>query len=174
MKRLILIDGSALIYRSHFAFIRSPLVSSKGETTSAAYGIAGALIKIRREYQPDYLAFVLDSKEPTFRHEKYEPYKATREKMPDELVAQLARVREVVTAFAVPILESPRLEADDIMGILARRAEEEGHEVLLVSGDKDLLQLVTERVHVVVPGREGSPWARLDADGVRERLGVPP
>jgi len=174
MKRLVLIDGSGLIYRAHFAFIRSPLVNSMGETTSAAYGIATALIKIRRDFRPDFLAFVADSKGPTFRHEKYAAYKATREKMPEELVAQLPRVREVVAAFRVPLLEAPGLEADDIMGTLARRAEAAGHEVLLVSGDKDLLQLVTDLVKVVVPGREGAEWATLGADGVRERLGVAP
>ncbi len=174
MKRLVLVDGAGLIYRSHFAFIRNPLVTSKGEVVSAAYGIAAALIKVLREHAPDYLAFVLDSKEPTFRHARYAEYKATRDRMPDDLVAQLPRVREVVAALAIPVLESPGYEADDIMGTLARRAEAAGIEVLLVSGDKDLLQLVSERVRVLAPGREGNAWALLDAAGVRERLGVPP
>jgi DNA polymerase-1 len=174
MKRLILVDGAGLIYRAHFAFLRNPLVNSKRENVSAAYGIATVLLKILREYTPDYLAFVLDSRGPTFRHARYAQYKATRDKMPDDLVAQIPRVREVVTALSIPILEIPGYEADDIMGTLARRAESEGIEVFLVSGDKDLLQLVTDGVRVLVPGREGSAWTSLDAAGVRDRLGVPP
>jgi DNA polymerase-1 len=174
MKRLVLVDGAGLIYRSHFAFIRNPLATTTGEVVSAAYGVAAALIKVLREHAPDYLAFVLDSKEPTFRHARYAEYKATRDRMPDDLVAQLPRVREVVEAMSIPILEVPGYEADDIMGTLARRAEAGGIEVLLVSGDKDLLQLVSEHVRVLAPGREGAAWALLDAAGVRERLGVPP
>ncbi|MFN0150737.1 MAG: DNA polymerase I [bacterium] len=174
MSRLVLVDGAAVIYRSYFAFIRNPLVNSRGEETSAAFGVATTLLMILRAHKPDYLAFVLDTPEPTFRHERYPEYKATRERMPDALVAQLPRVRELVAAFAVPILEAPGFEADDIMGTLARDGDRRGIDVLLVSGDKDLCQLVSERVRLLSPGRDGGVWNLLDAAGVRERLGVPP
>ena len=97
-KRLYLIDGTALVYRAFFAFIRNPLTNSKGENTSAPFGFTSALLKILKEEKPDYVAAVFDSAKPTFRHEKFPDYKATRERMPEELVAQLPRIDEIVAA----------------------------------------------------------------------------
>ena len=97
-KRLFLIDGSALAYRSYFAFIRNPLINSKGENTSAPFGFTHALLKLIREEKPEYLAVVFDTGKPTFRHEKYEEYKATRQKMPDEMRASIPRIHELVRA----------------------------------------------------------------------------
>lgn len=173
-KRLFLIDGSALAYRSYFAFIRNPLINSKGENTSAVFGFTNSLLKILKENQPDYMAVVFDTKAPTFRHEIYEEYKSTRAKMPPEMAEQLPRVREVTEAMNLPILEIDGYEADDLMGTLARKAEEEGLDVMLVTGDKDFLQLVDEHIKVLNPKKAGEAPELLDEKGVEEKFGVPP
>jgi DNA polymerase-1 len=173
-KRLFLIDGSALAYRSYFAFIRNPLINSKGENTSAVFGFTNSLLKILREEKPDYMAVVFDTKAPTFRHEIFKEYKSTRAKMPAEMSEQLPRVREVTESMSLPILEVEGFEADDLMGTLAKRAKQRGMEVILVTGDKDFLQLVDEDVKVLNPRRAGEEPELLDRTGVEGKLGVPP
>ncbi|MGQ9561101.1 MAG: DNA polymerase I [Candidatus Oleimicrobiaceae bacterium] len=173
-KRLFLVDGSALVFRSYYAFIRNPLINSKGENTSAVFGVARSLLKILQEEQPDYVAVVFDRPEPTFRHQLYEQYKATRQAAPLELVEQWPRVREVVEALGIPIIEKPGVEADDIIGTLAKRAEQQGLATYVVSGDKDLLQLVSPATKVYNPRRAGEAVEVLDPAGVAEKLGVPP
>ncbi|MCK4385357.1 MAG: DNA polymerase I, partial [candidate division Zixibacteria bacterium] len=142
--RLFLIDGSALVYRSYFAFIRNPLINSKGENTSAVFGFTNSIMKILKDENPDYIAVVFDTKAPTFRHEIFKDYKSTRAKMPQEMSDQLPRIREVAEDMNLPILEVEGFEADDLMGTLAKRAKAEGLEIILVTGDKDFLQLVDE------------------------------
>jgi DNA polymerase-1 len=173
-KRLFLIDGSALAYRSYFAFIRNPLINSKGENTSAVFGFTNSILKIIREEKPDYLAVVFDTKAPTFRHEIFKDYKSTRAKMPDEMSEQLPRIREVAEGMNLPVLEVEGFEADDLMGTLAKKAKSEGMAVILVTGDKDFLQLVDEDVKVLNPRRAGEEPELLDAAGVEKKLGVPP
>ncbi len=173
-KRLFLIDGSALAYRSYFAFIRNPLINSKGENTSAVFGFTNSILKILREEEPDYIAVVFDTKAPTFRHEIFKEYKSTRAKMPQEMSDQLPRIREVAEGMNLPILEVEGFEADDLMGTLARKAKKDGLEVVLVTGDKDFLQLVNENVKVLNPRRGGEESEVLDIKGVEEKLGVPP
>src|SRR4030042_5914842 len=124
--RLFLIDGTALAYRSYFAFIRNPLINSKGVNTSGVFGFTAALMRLLREEKPDYIACMFDTKAPTFRHRAYKEYKATRQKMPDEMAEQLPRIREVVEAFRIPIFELEGYEADDVIGTLARKAEAGG------------------------------------------------
>jgi DNA polymerase-1 len=137
------------------AFIRNPLINSKGENTSAVFGFTNSIFKIIREEKPDYLAVVFDTKAPTFRHEMFKEYKSTRAKMPDEMSEQLPRIREVAEGMNLPILEVEGFEADDLMGTLAKKAKKEGMEVILVTGDKDFLQLVDEDVKVLNPRRAG-------------------
>jgi len=173
-KRLFLIDGSALAYRSYFAFIRNPLINSKGENTSAAFGFANSLMKILKEEGPDYIGVVFDTKAPTFRHEIYKEYKSTRAKMPDEMVSQLPRIMELVWGLNIPILEMEGYEADDLMGTLARKAKVKGLEVILVTGDKDFLQLVDEDVKVLNPRRSGEEIEVYNREMVRAKFGVPP
>ena len=173
-KRLFLIDGSALAYRSYFAFIRNPLINSKGENTSAVFGFTNSLLKTLKEHNPDFIAVVFDTKAPTFRHEIFKDYKSTRAKMPPEMAEQLPRVRQVTEAMNLPVLEVDGFEADDLMGTLARRAEDEGLDVILVTGDKDFLQLVDEHVLVLNPKRAGEEPELLDRKGVEEKFGVPP
>jgi DNA polymerase-1 len=173
-KRLFLIDGHALAYRSYFAFIRNPLINSKGENTSAVFGFSSALLKIIREHQPDYLAVVFDTAKPTFRHKLYPEYKSTRAKMPDPMRQQMPRIHQIVEAMDIPILEREGYEADDVMASLARRAEKKKMDVVLVTGDKDLLQLVTDRVKVLDPKRGGEEEVLYDQEGVRRRFGLEP
>ncbi|MFH1865680.1 MAG: 5'-3' exonuclease H3TH domain-containing protein, partial [Candidatus Eisenbacteria bacterium] len=167
---LCLVDGTALVYRSHYAFIRRPLVNSGGKNVSAVYGFASSLIKLLGELGPSHIVVAFDRPEPTFRHEAYEDYKATREAMPDELVDQLQAIRELVEAFGIPIVEEPGYEADDLIGTLAVAARGNGLRTVIVSGDKDFFQLVDESITVLDPARN----IEYTTDGVREKFGVLP
>ncbi|MEX0935977.1 MAG: DNA polymerase I [Gemmatimonadota bacterium] len=174
--RLFLIDAYALIYRSFFAFINRPLINSRGENTSAAWGFINFLLRIREEYEPDYLAIVFDAG-TSHREEEFPEYKATREKMPDELRASLPRIRDLVSAFHDEIVELDGYEADDVIGTLARKAQAAGLEAVVVSGDKDFHQLVGPGIHLLNPGRGGptgvaAEW--VDESNASERLGVGP
>jgi DNA polymerase-1 len=174
--RVYLVDGYALIYRAFFALISRPLISSRGENTSAAWGVTRFLLKVIDEHHPDYLGVVFDAG-TSQRHELYPAYKATREKMPSELEASIGRIRELLAAFRIPVLELAGYEADDVIGTLAHQAVEQGLEAVIISGDKDFYQLIRDGVCLLNPGR-GGPTA-VDEEWVSvanasERLGVPP
>ncbi|MCX6829083.1 MAG: DNA polymerase I [candidate division Zixibacteria bacterium] len=173
-KSLFLVDGSAIFYRAYFAFIRNPLINSRGENTSAPYGFINSLLKIIKDENPDYMAVVFDTKAPTFRHRMYDEYKSTRAKMPEELVLQLPRIREAAEALNLPSLEMEGYEADDIIGTLAKEAEKRGMNVWIVSGDKDLFQLVSAQVKMYNPQKGALPPEKLDRVGVIAKFGVPP
>jgi DNA polymerase-1 len=172
-ERLFLIDGSALFYRSHFAFIRNPLINSKGENTSAIFGFASTLLKILSDEKPDYIAAVFDTKEPTFRHIKYKEYKATRQKMPNEMVDQYPRIVELVETFEIPFLEKPGYEADDIIATIAKVAESKEIETYMVTGDKDFMQLLSPliKMYVIRPGKDQEI---LDLHVLKERYQLTP
>jgi DNA polymerase-1 len=172
--RIFLIDGTALAYRAYFAFIRNPLRNAKGQNTSAVYGVANSLLKIRREEHPDYWLFVFDRPEPTFRDQLFADYKATREPTPDELVQQLPLIKEVAGALGCQLVEMPGFEADDLIATLVRLALDHGLDVVIVSGDKDLMQLVNERVSIYNPRKAGTEIEWLDPPGVKEKFGVTP
>ncbi|NQV13925.1 DNA polymerase I [bacterium] len=167
---IYLIDGSALVYRSHFAFIRQPLINSKGQLVSAIYGFMNALLRLMAKEQPEYLAVVMDTKEKTFRHHRYPNYKATREKMPDDLAVQLPVIDDIVNKLNIPYLKQEGFEADDIIGTIATQASAAGLEVKILTGDKDFAQLVDEQVQILNP-RDNSIWT---PDYVIEKWGVPP
>lgn len=174
--RLFLIDGYALIYRSFFAMIQRPLTTSRGENTSAAWGVTHFLLKILESYDPEYLGVVMDAG-TSQREELYPAYKATREKMPDELRASLPRIEAIVRAFRIPLLHLPDHEADDVIGTLAVEAANRGLEAVIVSGDKDFYQLIGPGISLLNPGRGGpngieEEW--VDESNASERLGVPP
>ncbi len=171
---LFLVDGTALAYRGYFAFIKNPLINSKGENTSAPYAFTTSLLKLIRQYEPTHLAVVFDAPGKTFRHERYEQYKATREKMPEDLARSLPRVHQIVESMSIPHLEVPGYEADDVMGTLAKLGEREGLDVYLVTSDKDFMQCLGDRVHMLRPGRRGDDYAPFTAADVRERYGVEP
>ena len=174
--RLYLIDGYALIYRAFFALITRPLLTARGENTSAAWGVTKFLLKILEEHKPEYLGVVFDAGS-SMRHDIYPEYKATREKMPAELEISLPRVRDIIKAFNIPILELQGYEADDVIGTLAVRAAGDGLEAIIVSGDKDFYQLIRPGICLLNPGRGGAnavdeEW--VDISNAHERLGVQP
>jgi DNA polymerase-1 len=178
--RLFLVDGYALIYRAFFAMLARPLTTSRGENTSVAWGIANFLLRLVERHRPDYVAWIHDAG-TSFRHERYPDYKATRQKLDEELQQDfdrsLTRVEALLAAFRVPLLAVPGYEADDVIATLADRAAARGVEVVIVSGDKDLYQLIGPRVSLLNPGR-GGPAAVEEhlatAANASERLGVPP
>lgn len=174
--RLFLIDAYALIYRSYFAFIRRPLMNSRGENTSAPFGFTNFLEQLKTDFDPEYLAVVFDAGD-SFREEIFPDYKATREKMPDDLRASIPRVRAIVEGFRDPVIELDGYEADDVIGTLARKADAAGLEAVIVSGDKDFYQLVDDHVHLLNPGRGGpngvdADW--VDLRNADEKFGIPP
>ena len=173
-KRLFLLDGSALAYRAYYAFIRNPLINSRGENVSTVFGFSRALLSIIDDEKPDYLAVIFDTPEPTFRHHLFDEYKATRKEMPEDMQQTLPRIRQMLEALDVALLTLPGFEADDIMGTLARQAEQEKLQTVLVTGDKDMMQLVNEYTRVYHPksGGDGAEW--LDADAVVQKMGVRP
>lgn len=161
--RLFLLDGMALVYRAHFAFIRNPITNSKGVNTSAIYGFANTLLTIIEKEKPTHLAVAFDTSAPTPRHELYPSYKAQREEMPEELAAAIPEVKKLCAAFHLPVLVIDGYEADDIIGTVARRAEETGHiDTFMVTPDKDFAQLVAPRTAMWKPGRQGSDHEILD------------
>ncbi|HEU5050338.1 MAG TPA: DNA polymerase I [Gemmatimonadales bacterium] len=178
--RLFLIDGYALIYRAFFAMISRPLRTTRGENTSAAWGVANFLLRLREKHRPELLAWVNDAG-TSFREERYADYKSTREKLDDELQADfdrsLERILELLEAFRIPVLAVPGYEADDVIGTLATRAAARDLQAVIVSGDKDFYQLIGPRVALLNPGRGGpaaveETW--VDESNASERLGVPP
>ena len=173
-KRLFLIDGMAQIYRAHFAMIKNPLITKDGRQTSAIFGFMNSLFKLLRDENPDYIAVVLDCKEPTFRHKLYTEYKATREKMPEELVEQLEPLYEVISHTNIPMLKKPGFEADDIIGTLVKKAEQAGLITYMVTGDKDMMQLVSDSTFMYAPGNRFKPTTIYDEIKVKEKWGVGP
>ncbi|MFP4210406.1 MAG: DNA polymerase I [Alkalispirochaeta sp.] len=169
---LYVLDGYSVIYRSYFAFIRKPLRNPRGENSSAVFGFFRTLLSLFREYDPRHFVVVMDSISPTFRHERYEEYKATREKTPEDLHAQIPVIESILEALGVPMVRVDRYEADDVIATLALRCRESSRPCRIISGDKDLLQLVEEPVRVLRPGKE--EIEELDRDGVYQAWSVWP
>jgi DNA polymerase-1 len=172
MTRTLLIDTSSILFRAHHAL--PPMTTRKGVPTAALYGTSSLLLKLLREERPKAMAFALDAPRPTFRHERYDAYKATRKPLPDPLRVQLARLPELLDAFGVPAHRAPGFEADDVLATLARVVAARGDLVRIVTGDRDLFQAVTERVDVLFIGRRGEKPVVYDAAAVEGRFGVPP
>ncbi len=156
VKRLFLLDGHALVYRAHFAFITRPLINSKGLNTSAVTGFTRTLWDLIRTEKPTHLAAVFDPPTPTFRHEMYEPYKANREEQPEDIRVAFPYIRRILEGFHIPILTLDGYEADDVIGTIARQAEAQGYTVFMVTPDKDMGQLVSPRVFMYKPSRQGN------------------
>lgn len=154
--KLFLVDGHSFCYRAYYA-IRN-LSNSKGEPTNAIYGFITMLRKLIQDYGPDHLAICFDHAKPTFRHEKYKDYKANRSPMPEDLCQQIEPIKDFCKAFRFAMFEMPGYEADDVIGTLARRAEKIGYEVFIITGDKDAMQLVNERVRILNPHKDGTVY----------------
>ena len=172
-KSLYLLDGMALVYRAHFAFIARPIVDSRGRNTSAVFGFANTLLELLENRRPTHVAVAFDTSAPTARHERYPDYKAQREEMPEELAAAIPEVKRLLEAMRIPILEKDGFEADDIIGTLARRAEREGYdEIFMVTPDKDYGQLVDAHTRMYKPGRKGGDVQILGPEEIREEWEV--
>ena len=178
--KILLLDGNSLTYRAFFALISRPLRTTRGENTSAAWGVVNFLLRLREKYRPEYLAWVHDAGD-SFRTALYPEYKSTREKLDDELQAEfdrsVVRIEQLLRAFRVPVVAVPGYEADDVIGTMARLGVDQGWQVVVVSGDKDFYQLIGPRVALLNPGR-GGPGAVdelwVDEANAADRLGVPP
>ena len=173
-KTFVIVDAMAMAYRAYFAFINRPLKTKKGEPTSAVYGFVSQLVKVLEDHKPDYIAVATDSKEKTFRHERYEAYKATREAMPDDMIPQIGRIKEIVELMNIPLYIKPGYEADDIIGTAVKLAEKKGMISYAITPDKDYMQLVTEKTIVAKPGRGSDEVVFYDVKKVKEEYGFEP
>ena len=170
---LYLLDSYGLIYRSYFAFISHPLTNKAGENVSALYGFFRSLAMILKTYRPQYFLAAFDSRTPTFRHEWYPEYKATRDKTPEDLHAQIPHIEKILTTLGITCLRKDGFEADDIIATLACRAAREGRRCVIISGDKDLAQLVGDFVSVLKPDKSEA-LAHCGIEEVKEHWGVAP
>ena len=168
MPTLYLIDGNSYFYRAFYA-IRG-LSTSTGFPTNAIHGFTNMILKIIRDKKPDYFSIVFDSPGPTHRHEVYEEYKAHRPSMPDDLQLQIPVIKEVIEAFNIHTIEKPGYEADDLLATIAKRAEKEGIDVFIVTGDKDLCQAITPKIKIYDSMKEKV----TEEKDVMERFGVSP
>jgi DNA polymerase I len=169
-KRLFLLDGMALVYRAHFALIRNPIYNSKGMNTSAVFGFMNTLLDILDKQQPTHLGVAFDTKEPTPRHKIFPEYKAQRDAMPEDLARAIPEVKRLLHAFNIPVIELPGFEADDIIGTLAHKADQDGsYHTYMVTPDKDYAQLVSPTTTMWKPGRKGSDTELLDVPAILEQ-----
>jgi len=167
-KKIFLIDGSAFLYRAFHA-IRS-LSTSKGHPTNATFGFTRILLKLLKDNSPEYAVVLFDVKGPTFRHKMYDQYKANRPPMPEELVAQIPDIKRIIKALNIPIVEKQGFEADDLVGTYSKLAQKKGFEVVIVTGDKDFIQLITEKCTLWDPMKD----TIKDVEKIRQDMGIEP
>ena len=173
MERIIIIDGNSLVNRAFYA-IQRPMITKEGIYTQGIYGFLSMLYKIQEDYSPDYAAVAFDLKEPTFRHKEYSGYKAKRRPMPPELAMEMPILKDILRAMNIAILEKPGFEADDILGTVSKIAEEKGIEPIIITGDKDSLQLASDTTKVLFTKKGVSDFDLYDKDKVVERYGLTP
>jgi len=166
-KKLFLLDGMALMYRAHFALSKNPRFTSTGINTSAVMGFTNTLLDVLKKEKPTHIAVVFDTDAPTERHTSFEAYKAHRQAMPEDLAAAMPYVLKLITGFNIPVITSDGYEADDIIGTLAKKAEQKGYQVYCMTPDKDFAQLVSENIFIYKPARMGNDMEIL---GVKEVL----
>nr|WP_198243774.1 DNA polymerase I [methane-oxidizing endosymbiont of Gigantopelta aegis] len=167
-KKLVLVDGSSFLFRAYHAI--PPLTNAEGMPTNAIYGVANMLKKLLAEHKTDHFTVVFDAPGPTFRHEMYEEYKSHRPPMPDDLRVQIEPLHELIQAMGIPLIMEPDVEADDVIGALARQAEQQGYDVVISTGDKDMAQLVSDKIML----ENTMSDTRMDRTGVMEKFGVNP
>ena len=171
-KKLFLLDAFALIYRAYYALMRSPMYSSSGFNTSTIFGFTNTLEEILTKEKPTHIAVVFDPPSPTFRHEMYSQYKAQRDETPEEIVKSLPRIKEIIEAYRIPIVQRFGYEADDVVGTIAKQASGAGFNVYMMTPDKDYAQLVDDRIFMYKPAHSGNSVEILDKDKVCEKYGV--
>ncbi|MGE4433110.1 MAG: DNA polymerase I [Bacteroidales bacterium] len=169
MKRLFLLDAYALIYRSYYAFIKNPRFNSKGENTSAIFGFVNTLEDVLKREQPSHMAVCFDPPGPTFRHEAYEAYKAQREETPEVIRWSIPKIKEIIQAYQIPILEVTGFEADDVIGTLAKKAAKKGYDVYMMTPDKDYGQLVEKNIHIYKPKYGVNDFEVLGPDEIMKK-----
>ena len=169
MSKLVLIDGNAILHRAYHAL--PSLTTRRGEPINAVYGLVSMLLKVIQDLKPTHIAVAFDRKEPTFRHKKYPKYQAQRPKMDAELSSQFEKARDVITAFGIPIYDKAGYEADDLIGTIANKVK---LDVVIVTGDRDILQLVDNKVKVYMPVVGMSQGKLMGIDEVIEKMGVTP
>lgn len=173
MKKLYLIDGNSIFYRAFFALPH--FRTSKGVLTNAIYGFTATLLHFLNEHYPDYLGVIFDKGKKTFRHQEYKEYKATRPPAPDELYAQMPPTKEIINAFNIPLFEEDNYEADDIIGAIAKKAEHEKDlQIFVITGDKDALQLVSEKTSVIMPKKGFNEFDVCTIKNIKEKTGLTP
>lgn len=178
-EKLFLVDAMAMIYRAYFALISTPLINSKGKNTSAVFGFTNAILKIIEDEKPDYLAVCFDTDKPTFRHKEFPAYKAQRQEIPTDMPWQIGKIKELVKAFNIALIEKDGYEADDIIGTLSKRAEKENVISYMVTPDKDFMQLVSDKTFMYKPvrnlgGKAPMEIEIIDAEGVKKKFGIGP
>jgi len=172
-KKLFLLDGMALVYRAHFAFIRNPIINSQRINTSAMFGFTNALLDILENHNPTHIGVAFDTKDPTPRHKIFPEYKAQRDAMPEDLAFAIPHVKRIIEAFNIPVIECPGYEADDIIGTIAYQADAEGDfHTYMVTPDKDFAQLVSPTTSMWKPGRKGNDTEVLDVHAILEQWEV--
>jgi DNA polymerase-1 len=171
-KKLFLLDAFALIFRAYYALIRNPRITSKGKNTNAQFGFTNTLIDLLNKQKPSHMAVCFDTAEPTERHTDYAEYKANRQEAPEDLLASLPDIRRIIQGLNIPIIETHGFEADDVIGTLAKQAEQVGYEVYMVTPDKDYGQLVSDNIKIYKPPYQGSDFEILGPKEVCEKWGI--
>src|SRR6056297_3555281 len=171
-KKLFLLDAYALICRAYYAFIKNPRYNSKGLNTSAILGFTNTLAEVLEKQQPSHIAVAFDPSGPTFRHEMYKEYKAHREEMPEDIRKSIPYIKEIIKAFNIPIIMEEGYEADDVIGTLACKAQDDGYEVYMMTPDKDYGQLIADKIYMYKPKRSGNEAEILDKEKICEQFGV--
>ena len=171
MKTLLLIDAYAMIYRAYYAFIRAPRMNSRGENTSAIFGFVVTFEDLIKRLKPTHIAVAFDPAGPTFRHEAFEQYKAQRQETPEDIRWAVPRIKQILQAMNIPVLEVAGYEADDVIGTVAHKAEKEGFEVYMATPDKDYGQLVTDHIYMYRPRHTGG-FEKLGPQEVCEKYGL--
>jgi DNA polymerase-1 len=172
VKKLFLLDAYALIFRAYYAFIKRPIMNSKGLNTSAIFGFTNTLDEVLKKEKPTHIAVVFDPPSPTFRHDIFKEYKANRLDTPEEIRQSVPYIKEIIKGFKIPVLEVNGYEADDVIGTVAKKAEKEGFQVYMMTPDKDYTQLVSENILIYKPRRAGGEADIIGVNEIREQWGV--
>jgi len=175
-KKLYIVDGHSMIYRAYYAFIRRPLINTKGMNTSAIYGFLRMLFRLLKFFSPQYLIISFDTGKPNFRHKMFEQYKETRKKMPDDLIVQLPVLKKLVQLLGIPQIEVEGYESDDIIGKIATEYANKGFKIYIISKDKDLLQLINDNIYMLQPEttKAREEFVLIDKNKVKEKYKIPP
>ncbi|HPS25206.1 MAG TPA: DNA polymerase I, partial [Bacteroidales bacterium] len=172
VKRIFMIDGHALVFRGYFAFINRPMVNSKGVNTSAIYGFCKSLFELILKERPTHLFVAFDPGGKIFRHELYPLYKANRPETPPVIKESIPVIKHMLEACRIPIVIKEQVEADDVIGTLSKRAEQEGFEVFMVTPDKDYGQLVSPNIKIYKPNGQGEGWEILGVKQICDKYGI--